>query len=131
MAITVLTKGCIVLRRKQPEAHLLLLIIKLLRLHGLKVGKVKVKGTQSPRGNFILDPYLMRGLPDAIAFDKDVMYAIETKVKGNSQTPDQKEFEKLFHYPPSRIYILAYSWEDVESVIGKSKRRLPLTSEYK
>lgn len=108
------------LRRKQPEAHLLLQILKLLRLKGLKVGKVKVKGTQNPRGNFILDPYLMRGLPDAIAFDKDVMYAIETKIKGNSQTPDQKEFEKLFHLPPSRIYILAYSWEGVESIIDKT-----------
>lgn len=119
------------LRRKQPEAHLLLQIIKLLRLKGLIVGKVKVKGTSNRQGNFILDPYLMKGLPDAFAFSGPAMYAIETKIKGNAQTPDQKEFEKVFHAPPSRIYILAYSWEDVERVIGKSKTRLPLTYEYR
>lgn len=119
------------LRRKQPEAHLLLQIIKLLRLKGLIVGKVKVKGTSNRQGNFILDPYLMKGLPDAFAFDKTVMYAIETKIKGNPQTTEQKAFERLFHNPPTRIYILAYSWEDVECIIGKTKKLANLTKVYK
>lgn len=110
---------------------MLLQIIKLLRLKGLIVGKVKVKGTSNRQGRFILDPYLMKGLPDAFAFAGPVMYAIETKVPGNHQTPDQKEFERLFHSPPTRIYVLAYSWEDVEKALKLTKSRLVLTKIYK
>lgn len=91
------------------------------------MGKVKVKGTLNRQGRFILDRELMKGLPDAFAFDGPVMYAIETKIKGNYQTPEQKDFERLFHSPPSRIYILAYSWEDVEGAIGLRKQHKPLT----
>lgn len=99
-------------KRGNPEAHLLLQIIKYCKLKGCYVGKVKVKGSFNKRG-FIFDPYLLTGLPDAFCFKGGIMYAIETKVKGNKQTPNQETFQEHFHNPPDRIYIIAYKLEDV------------------
>ena len=110
-------------KRAQPEAHLVLQILKYLALRGIVAGKAKVKGGILSRGKgFFLDPYLLKGLPDIFAFNQNtkVMYGIECKVKGNKQTLSQKFFERFFHYPPTRIYIIAYSLEDVEKALMKS-----------
>lgn len=103
-------------KRGSPENHLVLQILHYLKAVGLVAGKVKVKGSFSKRGAFILDPYLMTGLPDIFAFDEKnkVMYGIEAKIKGNTQSANQRSFQELFHNPPGRIYLVAYSLEDVK-----------------
>jgi hypothetical protein len=101
-----------------PEARLLLSILKYLHLSGWYCGKVKVKGSFLKQGNFIMDRYLMKGLPDAFAFNKNgVMLAIETKVHPNNLTPEQEKFKEHFHYPPERLYFTIYSLEELEKII--------------
>lgn len=106
-------------KRGSPENHLVLQILHYLKARGLVAGKVKVKGSFSKRGAFILDPYLMTGLPDIFAFDTNnkVMYGIEAKVGSNSQSANQKSFQELFHNPPSRVYLVVYSLEDIQQAI--------------
>lgn len=105
-------------KRQAREAHLLLSIIKYLNISGWYVGKVKVKGSFTSKGNFIFDRYLMKGLPDAFAFKGDTMLAVETKIGSNTLTPDQEKFKQHFHRPPSRIYLEARSLDDVISAIS-------------
>lgn len=114
------------LRRKQPEAHLLRQILILLKLKGLHIGKVKSKGsTILRRGErtFIKDRLQMRGLPDAFAFDGRIMYAIETKVRPNTPTEEQTFFAEMFHYPPYRVYLLAYDCDSVIDYIEMMRTR--------
>ncbi|MFA6142493.1 MAG: hypothetical protein WC738_04270 [Candidatus Omnitrophota bacterium] len=114
------------LRRKQPEAHLLRKILLLLKLKGLYIGKVKTKGSTILRGGartFIKDQLQMRGLPDAFAFDGRIMYAIETKVKPNKPTEEQVFFSEMFHHPPYRVYLLAYDCESVVEYIEMMRSR--------
>lgn len=113
-------------RRDQPEARLLKHILIMLKLKGILAGKVKSKGSSIMRGavrTFIKDKRQMIGLPDAFAFDGRIMYAIETKIKPNTPTDEQRFFEKFFHHPPHRVYILAYDWESVEDTIEMMRTR--------
>ncbi len=106
-------------KRGSPENHLVLQILHYLRARGLTAGKVKVKGSFSKKGAFILDPYLMTGLPDIFAFDdkNKVMYGVECKVGSNIQSPNQRNFQELFHNPPGRVYLVAYSLEEIQKII--------------
>jgi len=81
-------------RRGSPEAHLLLQVIKYCRARGAYIGKIKNKGTLNKAGNFIFDPYLMRGLPDALMFYNRKLYFIETKAGSNDLTPEQNDFKR-------------------------------------
>ena len=47
-----------------------------------------------------------------------IMYGIEAKIKGNSQSDNQISFQQLFHNPPSRIYLLAYTLEDIQKAVS-------------
>ena len=106
------------MKRGNPEGHIVLQILHYLRAIGCTAGKVKVKGSPKAGGGFLFDPYLMTGLPDIFCFDKnDIMYGIEVKAGKNNQTPNQVQFQQLFHLSPSRIYLIAYSLEDVMAVI--------------
>lgn len=108
-------------KRGNPENQLVLQILHYLKAVGLIAGKVKVKGSFSKRGAFIFDPYLMTGLPDIFAFDEKnkVMYGVECKVGNNTQSANQKTFQELFHNPPERVYLVAYSLEDVKKTLSK------------
>jgi hypothetical protein len=59
-------------------------------------------------------------LPDIFAFDEKnkIMYGIEAKIKGNSQSDNQISFQQLFHNPPGRIYLLAYTLEDIQKALS-------------
>jgi hypothetical protein len=100
-------------RKAQPERGIVLDILKELAYNGWRCGKVKVSGAVKKGGGFIFDPYTMRGLPDIFAFKNGVMLGVECKAGKNHQTPYQKEFQKLFHHPPDRIYVVARSYDDV------------------
>ena len=104
-------------KRGNPEAHLLLSVLKYLDLSGWYCGKVKVKGSFSKQGNFIMDRYLMRGLPDALAFKNGIMLAVETKSGKNTLTPDQIKFKEYFHNPPDRIYLEIRNIEEIQEII--------------
>jgi len=106
-------------KRDNPENHLRLQILIYLKSCGLSAGKVKTTGAPRPGGGFIFDPYTWRGLPDIIAFDDDkkIMYAIECKIGDNKQSEYQKAFQQVFHAPPGRIYLVAYSLEEIKQTI--------------
>jgi len=115
-------------RRDQPEARLLKHILIMLKVKGIHAGKVKSKGSSIMKGRariFIKDNRQMLGLPDAFAFDGQIMYAIETKVKPNTPTEEQRFFAEFFHHPPHRIYLLAYDWHSVEECIEMMRTRYP------
>ena len=100
-------------KRGNPEAHLVLQIIKYAKAIGCYAGKIKVKGSFSKAGNFIFDPYLIRGVPDVLIFKNSIMYLAECKVDKNTLTEEQEIFKQFFHKPPDRIFIEARSLEDV------------------
>ena len=104
-------------KRQAPEAHLLLSVLKYLDAAGWDCGKVKVKGSFTTKGTFIFDRYLMRGLPDALAFKGSRMLAIETKAGANSLTAEQERFKKNFHFPPYREYVEVRSLADIEAIL--------------
>ena len=105
-------------KRGNPEAHLVLQIIKYLSLKNHYCGKVKTKGSFTKQGAFILDKYQMTGLPDIFSFSPNgIFYAIECKAGKNILTSTQEIFKQQFHLPPTRIFISAYSLEDVMKII--------------
>jgi len=104
-------------KRQAPEGKLLLLVLKYLNAEGWDCGKVKVKGSFTTKGAFIFDRYLMRGLPDALAFKGSRMLAIETKAGSNSLTEEQIRFKKNFHYPPYREYVEVRSIADLKAIL--------------
>ena len=103
-------------KRGNPEAHLVLQIIKYCKARGYFCGKVKVKGSFSKQGYFIKDPYLIKGLPDILCFTDDKVYFIEAKVGNNTQTPEQQAFQLLCK-SAGIPYILAYDLETVQKII--------------
>lgn len=108
-------------KRGNPEAHLLLQCLKYLDISGWYCGKVKVKGSFSKQGHFIMDRYLMKGLPDAFAFKNGIMLAIETKAGNNTLTPDQEKFKEHFHNPLSgRIYAVIRKLEELQEMTSHS-----------
>jgi hypothetical protein len=107
-------------KRKSPERTLVLQILHYLRARGWTAGKVKTTGAFNGKG-YIFDPYLLTGLPDIFAFKQEgawcpVMLGIECKVEKNTQTSNQVAFQKLFHFPPSRIYLVARSLGDIQKI---------------
>jgi hypothetical protein len=105
-------------KRGNPEAHLVLQILKYLSFKNHYCGKVKTKGSFTKQGAFILDRYQMIGLPDIFSFSPNgTFYAIECKAGKNILTPQQEKFKQLFHLPPTRIFITAYSLEDITQII--------------
>lgn len=102
-----------------PEGVLVKQIIWELRSRGLKAGKVKVMGVRNANGSYRNDKYLFLGLPDIVAFDEKnkIMYAIEAKSGYNKQSDEQKEFQRLFHCPPSRIYAVIYSIDELDTLM--------------
>ena len=105
-------------KRGNPEAHLVLQIIKYAKAIGCYAGKIKVKGSFSKQGNFIFDRYLIRGLPDVLIFKNSIMYLVECKVGKNILTEEQEIFKQFFHKPPDRIFIEARNLEDVTKEIA-------------
>lgn len=102
------------MRRNQPEAALLLSVIKHLKAFGWYVGKIKTKGGFGKGGRFFRDPYLLVGAPDAMAFRDDTCLAVETKAGSNTQTPEQQSFQEHFHCPPGRIYLIVRELSDID-----------------
>jgi len=101
-------------KRQAPEAHIVLQILKYLSLKNHYCGKIKTKGSFTKQGAFILDKYQMIGLPDILSFSPDgTLFAIECKAGKNILTPQQEKFKQLFHSPPTRIFLTAYSLDDV------------------
>ena len=102
-------------KKNDPEAQLVLSIIKYLRGKGYSAGKIKVKGFPAKEGGFIKDPYLMRGLPDIIVFKNTSMVFIEAKVGKNDLTPHQETFQLLCSQT-SIPYLIARSIEDIRYI---------------
>lgn len=106
-------------KHDNPETHLRRQVIIYLRSKSHIAGKVNVIGTPLKGGGFIASPDLMRGLPDIISFGPDkTMYAWECKIGNNPQSDYQKAFQENFHYPPSRIYMVVRSIEDVQAALA-------------
>ena len=106
------------IKRGNPEAHIVLQILKYLDLKGHYCGKIKTKGSFTRQGRFILDRYQMTGVPDILSFAPDgTLYAIECKAGKNKLQSNQDKFKQLFHLPPTRIVLLAYCLEDVMKII--------------
>ena len=105
-------------KRNNPEVQLVRHIIYELRNRGYVAGKVKTTGAPI-NGRFIKDLLLMKGLPDIFAFNLNtkVMLGIEAKAGSNKQTDDQLIFGAHFHNPPSRIYLVIRSIEDLIEAI--------------
>lgn len=100
-------------KRNQPERRLELVIIRYLALKGYYVGKTKVKAGWF-HGRPIKDPYLLKGLPDLIAFggEPKTMSFIEVKSLTGRLRPEQKVFFE--HCLTCKItYIVARKLEDV------------------
>jgi hypothetical protein len=108
-------------KRDNPENHLVLQIIHYLRTCGLTCGKIKTQGSPKVGGGFLFDPYRITGLPDILASDrrngKNILYALECKIGKNKQSPNQQNFQEIFHYPPSRQYLVIYSLEEIQEII--------------
>jgi len=95
-------------------------IILYLKAIGSVAGKTKTIGlavSKDSHAFYRKDSNLMTGKADIECFHKGVMYCIEVKSKHGRQSPEQKEYQKVFHKWPTRIYILARKLEDVSSVI--------------
>lgn len=106
-------------KRDNPERRLQVQCCIYLYSLGWISGIVKNIGSPNKFGGHILDRYQMRGTPDIIAFspDKKVMLAIEAKIKNNPQSDFQKMWQENFHLPPSRIYAIIRSRQELEDVI--------------
>jgi hypothetical protein len=100
------------------ETDIQLQIIHYLKRIGAKVGKTRTMGVKRGRV-FCFDPYTFRGKCDLEAFKNNVMYGIEVKKYPNKikEGSDQDKYRKLFHFPPSRIFIEAHSLDDIMAVI--------------
>jgi len=109
-------------KRQNPENHLVLQIIHYLRACGLVCGKIKTQGSPKVGGGFLFDPYRITGLPDILASDRrkgnNILYAIECKAGKNKQSPNQVAFQEIFHYPPSRQYLVIYSLEEIQKIVS-------------
>lgn len=109
-------------KRDNPEGKLVLSCLHYLRARGYEAYKVKTQGSPKVGGGFIFDPYRLTGMPDIFAFKRssnwyDVMYGFECKTQTGRQTDNQEVFEKLFHFPPSRIYAVIRSIADIEAIL--------------
>ncbi len=106
-------------KRGNPEACLVRAILIYLKSRDWIAGKVKVRGFKTERG-WINDPLMLTGLPDIFAFNDEtkVMLGIEAKINNNFQTENQKVFQQLFHFPPSRIYAVIHSLEELQKIVS-------------
>ena len=68
-------------------------------------------------GRYCLDPYTMLGKADLEAFHNGIMYCIEVKSANGCWSENQQYYKEVFHKPPDRIYLLAYSVDDVMEII--------------
>lgn len=98
------------MKRKQPEKHTQLQIIKYLKMKGFAVGKIKTVGARK-KGVFLYDPYHFRGVADLMAFIPQLVF-IEVKHGKNKLSTDQMVFQSLCKRALIP-YIVAYSLEDV------------------
>jgi hypothetical protein len=105
-------------KRSNPEGAIVLQIIKSLRARGYEAYKIKTQGSPY-KGRFIFDPYRLTGLPDILAWKKEAgdtwvkeLFALEVKSKVGVQSSNQKFFESIFHFPPSRNYAVVRSVEE-------------------
>jgi hypothetical protein len=108
-------------KRGNPEGAIVLQIIKSLRARGLDAYKIKTQGSPY-KGRFIFDSYRLTGLPDILAWKPsdtwvETLYGLEVKNNSNTQTPNQKSFQKIFHFPPSRIYAVVHSVEEALEIV--------------
>lgn len=97
------------------EKDIQLHILKYLQGIGAVAGKTKTMGVKRGRV-FCYDPYTFRGFPDLTCFWDKHLFFIEVKKDGNKQSPEQKHFQQLCT-EAGIIYILAYSVDDVASII--------------
>jgi len=105
-------------KRGNPENHLRYQCLIYLKAKGFYCGKVKTTGARV-EGRWMKDPLLLRGLPDIFAIDPQtkIFYAIECKIGKNPQSTFQKEFQRNFHFPTSRIYLIIRTLEELQEII--------------
>ncbi|MFH1640499.1 MAG: hypothetical protein ABIA66_00910 [Candidatus Omnitrophota bacterium] len=107
--------------RQHHEARITAQIITYLKdILKAYCGKTKTMGVfreEDGKKFYCNDRNLMIGKADIECFWRKVMYAIEVKAPGNDQTEAQRVYEKFFHKPPWRIYLVARKVEDVSRVI--------------
>lgn len=104
-------------KRGNPEAHLVLQIIKYITLKGGWARKIKTKGSFTKQGSFIFDRYAAKGIPDILYFYNGKMGWIEAKSKSGRQSPEQQTFQLLCK-EANIPYILAYDLSDVQKIIS-------------
>ena len=102
-------------KRGNPEAHIVLQIIKYITLKGGWAKKIKTKGSFTKQGSFIFDRYAAKGVPDILYFYNGTMGWIEAKATG-TQSPEQKQFQELC-ISTNTPYFLVHSLDDVISCI--------------
>ena len=117
-------------KRSNPEGAIVLQIIKSLRARGYEAYKIKTQGSPY-KGRFIFDPYRLTGLPDILAWKKEIgdiwvkeLFALEVKTETNSQTENQKFFESVFHFPPTRNYAVVRSVEEALKAVKFQEKKL-------
>jgi hypothetical protein len=98
------------------EKDLVRQILGYLKAKGAYCGKVKTMGVKRGK-SFCFDPFLLRGMPDILCFYRNTLYFIEVKIKGNSQSPEQKLFQQNC-ISSSVNYLLAYTLDDVTKIVN-------------
>lgn len=99
------------------EKDIQLHILKYLQGIGAMAGKSKTTGIyDAKRRCFRTDPYLFKGYPDLTIFWKKQLFFCEVKSGKNQQSEEQRTFQR-YCMEAGIIYILAYSVDDVVSVI--------------
>ena len=108
-------------RKKQsPENHLVLQCIHYLRARGYEAYKIKTQGTPY-KGRFLFDPYRLTGLGDLLAWKTpEQLIMCECKINRNKQTTNQIFVQSFWHYPPTRIYAVINSLEELQKIIKEN-----------
>lgn len=105
-------------KKDNPEGRLTLQCIKILRLKGYEAYKIKTQGSPKVGGGFLFDRYRLTGLGDILAWKtREQLFMFECKVNSNEQTSNQIFVENFWHYPPTRIYKVIRSLEELQKII--------------
>lgn len=103
------------MKRRNEEGRLQLAILKYLRMKGYPAGKIKTKGSFSKQGNFILDRYQWKGLPDILAFIPRILF-LEVKFGKGRQSDPQLAFQE-FCDKAGILYRVVTSLDDVAGIL--------------
>ena len=100
--------------KQTPESNLMESLCEYLSVKGyffIRVNNIPVYDTVR-KFYRAMPKYSMKGVSDIILFHNGKGYCIEAKVKGNYQSPEQKDFQLLVE-ESGNIYILARSIDDL------------------